>query len=118
MKRLAGTAGRYGIDLTLYLLHDQRLVPNSCRIITSTIEGSSSVTRAKFVVDIDRDSVVSVGKIDLCLLLADDCFSSDKQCDGVLSREVVRFNATPAALDYREHKSIFSKLISSSSIIV
>jgi|AntRauTorckE5430_2_1112549.scaffolds.fasta_scaffold03504_3 hypothetical protein len=56
------TAGRYGIGLTLCLLHAQRLVPNSCAVITSTVRGSSSITRAKFVVDMDRDSVICVEK--------------------------------------------------------
>lgn len=56
------TAGRYGIGLTLCLLHAQRLVPNSCAVITSTVQGSSSITRAKFVVDMDRDSVICVEK--------------------------------------------------------
>jgi hypothetical protein len=44
------------------LLHAQRLVPNSCAVITSTVRGSSSITRAKFVVDMARDSVICVEK--------------------------------------------------------
>ena len=59
------TAGRYGIGLTLCLLHAQRLVPNSCAMIKSTIRGSSMWTVAKFVVDTGRDSVVCVEKKDL-----------------------------------------------------
>ena len=56
------TAGRYGIGLTLCLLHAQRLVPNSCAMIKSTVRDSSSWTVAKFVVDTNRDSVVCVQK--------------------------------------------------------
>ena len=56
------TAGRYGVGLTLCLIHAQRLVPNTCAIIKSTIEGSSSWTVAKFVVDTHRDCVVCVEK--------------------------------------------------------
>jgi len=56
------TAGRYGIGLTLCLLHAQRLVPNSCAMIKSTTPKSSTWTVAKFVVDTNRDSVVCVEK--------------------------------------------------------
>ena len=56
------TAGRYGIGLTLCLLHAQRLVPNSCAMIKSTVENSPNWTVAKFVVDTNRDAVVCVEK--------------------------------------------------------
>lgn len=56
------TAGRYGIGLTLCLLHAQRLVPNSCTSITSSTMLQKSWTIAKFVVDAERDTVVCVDK--------------------------------------------------------
>ena len=58
----SATAGRYGIGLTLCLLHAQRLVPNSCTSITSSTVSQKSWTIAKFVVDAERDTVVCVEK--------------------------------------------------------
>jgi DNA topoisomerase VI subunit B len=54
------SAGRYGIGLTLCLLHAQRLVPNSCASITSATKESSRYIRASFVVDTMGDSVKCV----------------------------------------------------------
>jgi DNA topoisomerase VI subunit B len=54
------SAGRYGIGLTLCLLHAQRLVPNSCASITSATKESSRYIRASFVVDTLGDSVKCV----------------------------------------------------------
>ena len=54
------TAGRYGIGLTLCLLHAQRLVPNSCASITSATADSRHFIRASYVVDTDGDSVLCV----------------------------------------------------------
>ncbi len=56
------TAGRYGLGLTLCLLHAQRLVPNSCASITSSTSKQNVWTVAKFVVDTERDVVVCVDK--------------------------------------------------------
>ncbi len=56
------TAGRYGIGLTLCLLHAQRLVPNSCAKIISSTSSKRCWTVAKFVVDTDRDTVICVEK--------------------------------------------------------
>lgn len=56
------TAGRYGIGLTLCLLHAQRLVPDSCTSITSSTSSQKAWTVAKFVVDAERDTVVCVEK--------------------------------------------------------
>jgi DNA topoisomerase VI subunit B len=53
----AQTAGRYGLGLTLCLLHAQRLVPGSCASITSATAEREHYTRANFVVDKDQDSV-------------------------------------------------------------
>ena len=57
-KHTSRTAGRYGIGLTLCLVHGQRLVPNSYACITSAIQKSKHFTRAFFVVDTDGDKVV------------------------------------------------------------
>jgi hypothetical protein len=54
----SNTSGRYGIGLTLCLLHAQRLVPNSYTCITSTKKGMSYTSRALFVVDPENDAVV------------------------------------------------------------
>jgi DNA topoisomerase VI subunit B len=52
------TAGRYGIGLTLCLLHAQRLVPNSYACITSSTKEDDHFTRALYVVDTQGDSVI------------------------------------------------------------
>lgn len=56
------TAGRYGIGLTLSLLHAQRLVPDSCTSITSSTLDQQTWTVAKFVVDAAKDTIVCVEK--------------------------------------------------------
>lgn len=56
------TAGRYGIGLTLCLLHAQRLVPNSCASITSATTGAKHFTKAQYVVDTEGDSVRCVDR--------------------------------------------------------
>jgi DNA topoisomerase VI subunit B len=52
------TSGRYGIGLTLCLIHAQRLVPNSYCCITSTRKGWKHHKRAFFIVDTIGDLVV------------------------------------------------------------
>jgi DNA topoisomerase VI subunit B len=51
------TAGRYGIGLTLCLVHGQRLVPNSYACITSATREATHFTRAFYIVDTQGDSV-------------------------------------------------------------
>jgi hypothetical protein len=51
------TAGRYGIGLTLCLLHAQRLVPNSCASITSATAAAPHFCKRHYVVDTEGDSV-------------------------------------------------------------
>ena len=51
------TSGRYGIGLTLCLLHAQRCVPNSRACISSATSKSKYRTRAFFEVDKQGDSV-------------------------------------------------------------
>jgi DNA topoisomerase VI subunit B len=57
-KDTSNTSGRYGIGLTLCLIHAQRLVPNSYACITSTKKGWNHQKSAFFVVDTVGDSVV------------------------------------------------------------
>ena len=54
------TAGRYGIGLTLCLLHAQRLVPGSKATITSGAKRSKQFVRASFLVDTDKDKIKCV----------------------------------------------------------
>jgi SagB-type dehydrogenase family enzyme len=56
------TAGRYGIGLTLCILHATRLVPNSCVVIKSTVEKSGFINKFKFVVDTQRDNILCIGR--------------------------------------------------------
>ena len=54
------TTGRYGIGLTLCLLHAQRLVPNHHATITSATAKQKEFTKASYVVDTDGDKVQCV----------------------------------------------------------
>jgi DNA topoisomerase VI subunit B len=54
------TAGRYGIGLTLCLLHAQRLVPNHYATITSATATHKHFTKASYVVDTEGDKVQCV----------------------------------------------------------
>jgi hypothetical protein len=54
------TAGRYGMGLTLCLLHAQRLVGESCTVITSATSFQNTWTRAKYVVNAEDDDIVCV----------------------------------------------------------
>ena len=56
-KQSLQTAGRYGIGLTLSLLHAQRLVRNSYAVITSATKEAAHFTRAWYVVNSVGDSV-------------------------------------------------------------
>ena len=51
------TAGRYGIGLTLCVLHAQRLVPNSYACIKSATKNCSSFTKEQYFVDTDGDNM-------------------------------------------------------------
>jgi Histidine kinase-, DNA gyrase B-, and HSP90-like ATPase len=53
----AQTAGRYGIGLTLCLLHAQRLVPDSCASIQSAVSSDKEWTVMTAVVDTASDAV-------------------------------------------------------------
>ena len=57
------TAGRYGIGLTLCLLHAQRLgVPKLYACITSATKNCSYITRELFIVDTEGDNDVKCRK--------------------------------------------------------
>jgi DNA topoisomerase VI subunit B len=51
------TAGRYGIGLTLCLLHAQRLVPDSCASIQSATRDHPDWTVVQAVVETDLDTI-------------------------------------------------------------
>ena len=51
------TSGRYGLGLTLCLLHAQHLVPGSVTCITSTTAKSTHWTRSTYQVDMEADNV-------------------------------------------------------------
>lgn len=51
------TSGRYGLGLTLCLLHAQHLVPGSVTCITSTTANSEHWMRSTYQVDMDADNV-------------------------------------------------------------
>ncbi len=53
----SNTVGRYGIGLTLCLLHAQRLVWGTYSCITSATKESTSFKRALYIVNTDGDSV-------------------------------------------------------------
>ena len=50
-------AGRYGIGLTLSLLHAQRLVPHSVACITSTTRRSQRISRRLLKVNVAQDQI-------------------------------------------------------------
>jgi hypothetical protein len=52
------TSGRYGVGLTLCLLHAQRLVPGTGACITSATVSSSEWIRAIYEPDTDADAIV------------------------------------------------------------
>jgi len=54
------TTGRYGIGLTLCLLHAQSLVKNSYAVITSTTKSCTSWNKLKYIVDDEKDKIVCV----------------------------------------------------------
>ena len=52
------TSGRYGVGLTLCILHAQRLVPGTGASITSATSSSDQWTRAVYEPDTNADSIV------------------------------------------------------------
>lgn len=68
------TSGRYGIGLTLCLLHAQRLVPGSCTLIKSATRNQTHWTEVTCVVDTDR--VVCIRRDVLPKVASDDSGTS------------------------------------------
>jgi hypothetical protein len=66
------TAGRYGIGLTLCLLHAQRLVPSSCATIQSATADSAHYEFVTCVVDTEGDSVRCIRRQQLPKSFADE----------------------------------------------
>jgi hypothetical protein len=66
------TAGRYGIGLTLCLLHAQRLVPNSCATIKSATANAAHYDFVTCVVDTEGDSVRCIRRQQLPKSFADE----------------------------------------------
>jgi hypothetical protein len=60
------TAGRYGIGLTLCLLHTQRLVPDSCAIIRSATAEQPEWSQFTCVVATDRVNCVPSNRVPKC----------------------------------------------------
>ena len=56
------TSGRYGVGLTLCLLHAQRLVPGTGASITSATASANEWTRAIYEPDTSADNIVCQGK--------------------------------------------------------
>ena len=56
------TSGRYGVGLTLCLLHAQRLVPGTGASITSATASATEWTRAIYEPDTSADNIVCQGK--------------------------------------------------------
>lgn len=57
------TSGRYGVGLTLALLHSQRLVHQPlCNTVVSTTANETTRTKAHFKVDTKRDTVICTKK--------------------------------------------------------
>lgn len=70
------TTGRYGIGLTLCLLHAQSLVQNSYAVVTSATKDSDIWTKAKYVVDENEDVVHCIEKSSVMKTRPGDCGTS------------------------------------------
>lgn len=67
------TSGRYGVGLTLCLLHAQRLVPGTGASITSATASAQEWTRAVYEADIDADNIVCKKKEQFPKEVEDEC---------------------------------------------
>ena len=67
------TSGRYGVGLTLCLLHAQRLVPGTGASITSATASAKEWTRAVYEADIDADNIVCKKKEQFPKEVEDEC---------------------------------------------
>ncbi|KAL7542024.1 hypothetical protein ACHAXR_011450 [Thalassiosira sp. AJA248-18] len=67
------TSGRYGVGLTLCLLHAQRLVPGCGACITSATASADDWTRATYEPDTDADNIVCMKKEHFPKEIEGDC---------------------------------------------
>ena len=70
------TAGRYGVGLTLCLLHAQRLVPGSEGIIQSAIASCDEWEKATYMVDTEKDEIVCKKRTNIRKVRAGECGTS------------------------------------------
>ena len=69
----AYTSGRYGVGLTLCLLHAQRLVPNSVTLIITSTKTSNYWTIRRYRADTEKDEIVCLKEERLPKIDKDEC---------------------------------------------
>ena len=67
------TSGRYGVGLTLCLLHAQRLVPNSVTLIITSTKKSDYWTIRRYRADTEKDEIVCLKEERLPKIDKDEC---------------------------------------------
>eukprot|EP00984_Skeletonema_dohrnii_P038835 scaffold42543_cov155-Skeletonema_dohrnii-CCMP3373.AAC.1 len=67
------TSGRYGVGLTLCLLHAQRLVPNSVTLIVTSTKSSDYWTIRRYRADTDKDEIVCLKEERLPKIDKEEC---------------------------------------------
>ncbi len=67
------TSGRYGVGLTLCLLHAQRLVPNSVTLIITSTKSSDCWTIRRYRADTEKDEIVCLKEERLPKIDKDEC---------------------------------------------
>jgi hypothetical protein len=67
------TSGRYGVGLTLCLLHAQRLVPNSVTLIVTSTKTSDHWTIRRYRADTEKDEIVCLKEERLPKIDKEEC---------------------------------------------
>ena len=67
------TSGRYGVGLTLCLLHAQRLVPNSVTLIITSTKSSDYWTIRRYRADTEKDEIVCLKEERLPKIDKEEC---------------------------------------------
>ena len=67
------TSGRYGVGLTLCLLHAQRLVPNSVTLIVTSTKSSDYWTIRRYRADTEKDEIVCLKEERLPKIDKEEC---------------------------------------------
>ena len=67
------TSGRYGVGLTLCLLHAQRLVPNSVTLIITSTKSSDYWTIRRYKADTEKDEIVCLKEERLPKIDKEEC---------------------------------------------